>query len=85
MSIRNGVLRSLLPWAAVVVVLMLLTGLVSTVLAQRQSDDATLSGLTMSDVDFGTFESETTSCTASVVSSVTQTTVTPTVNHSGAS
>ena len=49
------------------------------------STDATLSGLTLSGVDFGTFASGTTSYTASVANSVSQTTVTPTVNHSGAS
>ena len=48
------------------------------------STDATLSGLTLSEVDFGTFASGTTSYTASVANSVSQTTVTPTVNHSGA-
>ena len=48
------------------------------------STDATLSGLTLSGVDFGTFASGTTSYTASVANSVSQTTVTPTVNHSGA-
>ena len=47
--------------------------------------DATLSNLTLSGVDFGTFASDTTSYTASVANSVSQTTVTPTVNHSGAS
>ena len=47
--------------------------------------DATLSALTLSGVDFGTFASETTSYTAQVANSVSQTTVTPTVNHSGAS
>ena len=49
------------------------------------STDATLSGLTLSGVDFGTFASGTTSYTASVANSVSQTTVTPTVNHSGVS
>ena len=49
------------------------------------STDATLSGLTLSGVDFGTFSSDTTSYTASVAYSVSQTTVTPTVNDSGAS
>ena len=47
--------------------------------------DATLSGLTLSGIDFGTFASGTTSYTAQVANSVSQTTVTPTVNHSGAS
>ena len=49
------------------------------------STDATLSGLTLSGIDFGTFASGTTSYTAQVADSVSQTTVTPTVNHSGAS
>ena len=48
------------------------------------STDATLSALTMSSVDFGTFARGTTSYTASVANSVSQTTVTPTVNDSGA-
>ena len=49
------------------------------------SIDATLSGLTLSGIDFGTFASSTESYTASVANSVSQTTVTPTVNDSGAS
>ena len=53
--------------------------------AEPLSTDATLKGLTLSDVNFGTFSSATTSYTAQVANSVTQTTVTPTVNHSGAS
>ena len=48
------------------------------------STDATLSGLTLSGVDFGTFSSDTTLYTATVAYSVSQTTVTPTVNDSGA-
>ena len=47
------------------------------------STDATLSALTLSRVDFGSFDSTTTSYTASVANSVSQTTVTPTVNDSG--
>ena len=58
-------------------------GLLS-VSAQSQSSDATLSGLTLSNVDFGTFASGTTEYTASVANRVTETTVTPTVNHSEA-
>ena len=50
-----------------------------------KSTDATLSGLTLSDVNIGTFASGTTTYAADVASSVTETTVTPTVNHSGAS
>ena len=49
------------------------------------SSDATLSGLTLSGIDFGTFGSRTTSYSANVAYSVSQTTVTPTVNHSEAS
>ena len=49
------------------------------------STDATLSALTLSDVPFGTFASGTTSYTAQVANSVSQTTVTPTVNHAEAS
>ena len=77
-------LRSNLPWAALAGALVLIVGLTSTVLAQSQSSDATLSGLTLSNVDFGTFASGTTSYTASVASTVTQTTVTPTTTHSEA-
>ncbi len=60
-------------------------GLAFTVRAAPSSTDATLSGLTLSGVNFGTFASGTNSYTASVANSVSQTTVTPTVNHSGAS
>ena len=49
------------------------------------SDDAMLNALTLSGIDFGTFDSTTSSYTAQVANSVTQTTVTPTVNDSGAS
>ena len=56
-----------------------------TVTRAEASTDATLSGLTLSSVNFGTFASSTTSYTASVGNSVSQTTVTPTVNDSGAS
>ena len=52
--------------------------------AEPPSTDATLSALTLSGIDFGTFASGTSSYTASVANSVTETTVTPTVNHSGA-
>ena len=55
-----------------------------TITRAAASTDATLSGLTLSNVDFGTFASDTTSYTASVAYSVSETTVTPTVNHSGA-
>ena len=56
-----------------------------TVRAPALSSDASLSALTLSGVNFGTFRSSTTSYTARVANSVSQTTVTPTVNHSGAS
>ena len=49
------------------------------------SSDATLSGLTLSGIDFGTFASGTTSYGANVAYTVSQTTVSPTVNHSEAS
>ena len=55
-----------------------------TVTRAAASTDATLSGLTLSSVDFGTFASSTISYTAEVDSSITETTVTPTVNDSGA-
>ena len=55
-----------------------------TVTRPPASTDATLSGLTLGNIDFGTFSSDTTSYTASVAHSVSETTVTPTVNHSGA-
>ena len=53
--------------------------------AEPPSTDATLSALTLSSINFGTFDSETLQYTAQVANSVTQTTITPTVNHSGAS
>ena len=53
--------------------------------ANVASPDATLSGLTLSGIDFGTFESGTKSYTAQVANGVSQTTVTPTTNDSGAS
>ena len=52
---------------------------------EQMSSDAALSALTLSRIDFGTFDSTTVSYTAQVANSVTQTTVTPTVNDSGAS
>ena len=60
------------------------TRLVSSI-STEASSDATLSGLTLSDINFGTFASGTTSYTAHVANTVSQTTVTPTVNDSGAS
>ena len=56
-----------------------------TVRAPALSSDASLSALTLSSVDFGTFDSTTTSYTVQVANSVSRTTVAPTVNHSGAS
>ena len=53
--------------------------------ADPTSSDATLSGLTLSGIDFGTFASGTTSYSATVAYNVSQTTVSPTVNHSEAS
>ena len=58
---------------------------VSTPAQPSKASDATLSALTLSDVDFGTFSSDSISYTAQVANSVSETTVTPTVNHSGAS
>ena len=52
---------------------------------EHLSSDATLTALTLSRIDFGTFDSTTASYTAAVANSVSQTTVNPTVNHSGAS
>ena len=49
------------------------------------SSDATLSALTLSDIDFGTFDSETTSYSADVANDASETTVTPTLNDSAAS
>ena len=49
------------------------------------SADASLSALTLSGMDFGTFASSTTSYTAQVSNSVTETTITPTLSQSGAS
>ncbi len=48
------------------------------------SSDATLSGLTLSGVDFGAFDPATTGYTAGVGNEVEQTTVTPTTNDDGA-
>ena len=58
---------------------------VRTLMQPSKSGDATLSALTLSGIDFGTFASGTTSYTAAIANSVTETTVTPTVNQSGAS
>ena len=47
------------------------------------SSDATLSALTLSDIDFGAFDSETTSYSADEANDVAETTVTAAANHSG--
>ena len=49
------------------------------------STDATLRALTLSGVDFGSFDSTTTTYTAQVANSVSETRVSPTVNNSAAS
>ena len=90
MTKGTGILRVGLPRVLIAVALVGLIGLFAldgwpSVSAQSQSSDATLSSLTLSDVDFGTFASSTTSYTVSVANRVTETTVTPNVNHSGAS
>ena len=56
-----------------------------TLATRLSSNDSTLSALTLSGTDFGTFDPATTSYAASVAYSVTQTTVTPTLNDDGAS
>ena len=52
--------------------------------AAPPSTDATLSGLALSGIDFGAFDSATTEYTASVANEVAETTVTPTANDDGA-
>lgn len=79
-GIRHGAVLALF---MLTVLVALLIGLPPTVFAQ--SADATLSDLTLSGIDFGTFASDTTSYSASIGYTAQQTTVTPTVNHSGAS
>ena len=79
LGLRNTVITH-----GVMLGLAAMISLTPTVLAQSQSNDATLSGLTLSQMDFGTFASGTTSYTATVESSVTETTVTPTTTHTGA-
>ena len=82
---RLGLRGTVITVGVALALVAVLVGLTPTVLAQSQSNDASLSGLTLSEVDFGTFASGTTSYTASVSYSVSQTTVAPTVNQSGAS
>ena len=48
------------------------------------SDDAALSGLALSGIDIGAFDPAVTAYAAEVANSVTETTVTPAVNHDGA-
>lgn len=50
-------------------------------LTPPNSSDATLSGLTLRDIDFGTFDPDTTSYTANVPNSVSNTAIAPTVNE----
>ena len=57
----------------------------ATVTIESVSHDATLSALSLSGVDIGTFASGTTAYTASVPSATTSTTVTAAANHTGAS
>ena len=61
-----------------------LTSAATGLVAPPPSNDATLSSLTLSGINFGTFDSATTAYTASVANDVTETTVTPTVNDGGA-
>ena len=82
---RLGLRETVITLGVALVLAAVLIGLTPTVLAQSQSNDATLSGLTLNGVDFGTFASGTITYTASVDSGVTETTVTPTPNHSGSS
>ena len=90
MTIGTRTLGSRLVWATISGVLLAIAGLLTFHDSPRvfgqdgTSSDATLSGLTLSDIDFGTFASGTTSYSAQVANTVSQTTVTPTVNHSGA-
>ena len=68
-----------------VVMALAVIGLVPTVIAQSQNNDATVIGLALNDIDSGTSASGTTTYTASAANRVRETTVTPTPNHSGAS
>ena len=56
-----------------------------TRVSSHASTDATLRGLVLSDVDYGTFAPNTTTYTAQVANSVAETLVTPSVSHWGAS
>ena len=57
---------------------------VGTSMPESLSTDATLTGLTLSGIDFGTFASDTESYSASVPYRFNQTSVVPIVSHSGA-
>ena len=61
-----------------------LTSVATATVSPPPSDDATLSGLSLSGVNIGTFDPATTGYTASVGNDVTETTVTPTANDGGA-
>ena len=56
----------------------------SSTAVRTLSSDATLSALTLSHIDFGTFDSEAISYTAEVAYEASETTVAPILNHSGA-
>ena len=60
-------------------------GAAAEVPATPRSTDATLSGLTLSGIDIGAFDSDTTAYTASVANGVDETTVAPTTNDGEAS
>ena len=61
-----------------------MTYAVTVTRAEALSSDATLSGLDLSGIDFGAFDSATTGYTAGVANDVEQTTVTATTNDDGA-
>ena len=75
-----------LVWAAMAGALLAIAGLLAfhdspKVFGQQQSTDATLSALTLSNIDFGTFDPETLEYTAQVYRGITHTNVTATRNH----
>ena len=57
----------------------------SSTTVRTLSSDATLSALTLTDIDLGTFDSETTSYTVDAANDVSESTVAPILNHTGAS
>ena len=85
-------LKSKLTWAAIAGPLILLIGLSPTVMAQSQSSDATLSGLTLSGIDLGggvgrnepVRDGRYRISEANVYHSVSETTVTPKLNDPNA-